>query len=119
MTQNSNIINSVELEYDKNPNLKIGDIIDIQMPSFYVSGKFAVKEKNYTYKNKIVQNWKLTLKSADLISTYIDIFRPAEKEETQDKIDTVILSEFIEESINEVHTVEISNPENHTLNFNL
>lgn len=119
MTQNSNIINSVELEYDKNPNLKIGDIVDIQMPSFYVSGKFAVKEKNYTYKNKIVQNWKLTLKSADLISTYIDIFRPAEKEETQDKIDTVILSEFIEESINEVHTVEISNPENHTLNFNL
>lgn len=119
MTQNSNIINSVELEFDKNPNLKIGDIVEIQTPSFYTEGKFAVKEKNYTYENKLKQNWKITLKTADLISTYIDIFRPAEEEETQDKIDTVILSEFIEENIKEIHTVEINNPENHTLNFNL
>ena len=119
MIQNSNAVNTVQLEYDKNPNLKIGDIVDIQLPSFYIEGSFAVKEINYTYTNEIEQNWKITLKSADLVSTYIDLFRPVETEETEDKIDTVILSEFIEENIKEIHTVSIKNESNHTLNFNL
>lgn len=110
MVQNSNTVNTVQLEYDKNPNLKIGDIVDIQLPSFYIDGKFAVKEINYTYNNDIEQNWKITLKNADLVSTYIDLFRPSESEETENKIDTIILSEFIEESIKEIHTVLI-NPE--------
>ena len=118
MTQNSNAVNTVQLEYDINPNLKVGDIVDIQLPSFYTEGNFAVKEINYTYTNEIEQNWKITLKSADLVSTYIDLFRPAETEETEDKIDTVILSEFIEENIKEIHTTSI-NQDNHTLNFNL
>ena len=108
MTQNLNTVNSVDLEYDINPNLKIGDIVSVQMPSFYISGNFAVKEISYNYENKIKQNWKITLKNADLISTYIDMFRPAEQEETQDKIDTVILSEFIEENIKEIHTISIN-----------
>ena len=118
IVQNSNIINSVNLEYDINPNLKIGDIVDIQMPSFFVEGNFAVKEIQYSYENRLKQNWKITLKSSDLISTYIDIFRPTEQQETQDKIDTVILSEFIEEKIKEIHTVYF-NEDYHTLNFNL
>lgn len=118
MVQNSNTVNTVKLEYDVNPNLNVGDIIDIQLPSFYTEGNFAVKEINYTYINDIEQNWKITLKSADLISTYIDLFRPTETEETENKIDTVILSEFIEENIKEIHTTSI-NQNNHTLNFNL
>lgn len=119
MVQNSNTVNTVQLEYDINPKLKIGDIVYIQLPSFYTEGSFAVKEINYTYTNEIEQNWKITLKSADLVSTYIDLFRPVETEETEDKIDTVILSEFIEENIKEIHTVSIQNEGNHTLNFNL
>ena len=119
MIQNSNTVNTVQLEYDIDPNLKIGDIVNIELSSFYTEGNFAVKEINYTYTNEIEQNWKITLKSADLVSTYIDLFRPAETEETEDKIDTVTLSEFIEENIKEMHTVSIQNEGNHTLNFNL
>ena len=119
MIQNSNTVNTVQLEYDKNPNLKIGNIVNIELPSFYTEGNFAVKEINYTYTNEIEQNWKITLKSADLVSTYIDLFRPVETEETEEKIDTVILSEFVEENIKEIHTVSIKNEGNHTLNFNL
>lgn len=118
ITQNSNVINSVNLEFDINPGLKIGDIVNIEMPSFFVQGKFAVKEIDYSYENKLKQKWKITFKSSDLISTYIDIFRPKEQQETQDKIDTIILSEFVEEKIKEIHTVQI-NKDNHTLNFNL
>lgn len=107
ITQNSNVINSVTLEFDKDPNLKIGDIVNIQMPSFFVEGNFAVKEIDHTYTNKIEQNWKITLKSADLVSTYIDIFRPAEQQESENSIDTVILSEFVEENIYERYAIEV------------
>lgn len=118
MTQNSNIINQVELQYDKNPNLKIGDIVEIDEPYFCIQGKFAVKDINYTFINELDQDWKITLKSTDLISTYIDMFRPMEKEENKKSIDTVVLSEFIEESIKERHTIDLDNTK-HTLNFNL
>lgn len=118
MVQNSNTVNQVELEYDVNPNLKIGDIVEINEPNFYIQGKFAVKDINYTFYSENEQNWQIILKSTDLISTYIDMFRPNEKQESQEKIDTVVLSEFIEENIREIHSVELNNHE-HTLDFNV
>lgn len=118
MVQNSNTVNQVSLEYDKNPNIKIGDIVEIDEPDFFIQGKFAVKDINYTYVNELDQNWQITLKNSDLISTYIDIFRPAEQEENENTINTVLLSEYTEEQINETHSIEIENKD-HTLNFNL
>ena len=118
MSQNSNTVNQVELEYDVNQDLNIGDIVEINEPDFYIQGKFAVKDIQYTYKNELVQNWKITLKSSDLLSSYIDIFRPKEQQEDEEKIETVILSEFIEENIEEKHSFELENND-HTLNFNL
>lgn len=118
MVQNSNVVNQVLLEYDVNPNLNIGDIVEIDAPNFYIQGKFAVKDITYSYYNENKQNWKITLKSTDLISTYIDMFRPIEKEENEANINTVVLSEFIEEKIKEVHSLEIDTSV-HTLNFNL
>lgn len=118
IVQNSNIVNQVILEYDVNPNLKVGDTVDIIMPSYYVDGRFAVKDINYIYYNELDEKWQITLKKSDLVSTYIDIFRPTEKEENESKIDTVILSEFIEEQIKEVHNIETIKTE-HTLNFGL
>ena len=40
MTQNSNVVNQVSLEYDINPNLKVGDTVEIDEPGFYIQGKF-------------------------------------------------------------------------------
>ena len=65
MTQNSNIINQVILEYDINPNLQIGNIVKIEAPNFYIKGQFAVKDITYKYYNELHQIWKITLKSTD------------------------------------------------------
>lgn len=118
ITQNSNTINQVTLECDKKPNLKLGDIISIDKQGFYIQGKFAVKDINYTYNNELDEKWIVIAKSSDLISSYIDLFRPEEKEENQKSIDTVILSEFVEEQIKEVHSIELEQNE-HTLDFSL
>lgn len=120
IVQNTNIINQVELEFDENPEIKIGDIIEIDEPSFFTKGRFAVKDINYTYCNDLDQTWKVTVKSADLISTYIDMFRPQEQQTPAKTIDSVVLSEFVEEKVMEVHELEIkADITEHTLNFNL
>ena len=106
MVQNSNIVNEIKIQYDINPNLKIGDIVEIQRPNYFIEGKFAVKKIEYIYINKLQQKWNIILKNTDLISTYIDLFRPLEQQESDSKADTIILSEFIEESFIEKHSIE-------------
>lgn len=117
MTNNTNTINQVTLQYDVNPDLRIGDIVEIDEPSFYIQGRFAVKEIAYHYVADNEQIWTIIVKNADLNSTFIDMFRTQQKQESQDKIDTVILSEFVEENIYERHTVDLKR--SNILNMNL
>ena len=106
IVQNSNIVNQVELEYDINQNLKIGDIIEINAPNYFISGKFAVQRIDYTYYNELKQIWKITLKNANILYSYIDLFRPQEVQENEDSLNSIVLSEFIEEVVTETHTFE-------------
>lgn len=109
IVQNSNIVNEVNLEYDIDIGLKLGNIVQINRPAFLIQGNFTVSDINYTHKNELEQKWTYTLKNADLFTTYIDLFRKQEKEENQETVNTVILSEFIDESILEIHEQENSN----------
>ena len=47
------------------------------------------------------------MKNSDLNSTYIDLFRPVQKQENESKIDTVLLGEYIEETTYEKHEISI------------
>lgn len=107
MSSNTKTINQVDLTFDEKPNLKIGDIVEIHEPDFYIDGKFAVKEISYKYINDENEEWNIKLKNSDLNSTYIDLFRPAQKQENESKTDTVVLSEYVEESVCERHEISI------------
>lgn len=108
MTQNSNIINEINIKYDKNQQLKIGDIIEIDRAEYFIKGKFAVKDIEYIHYSKMQKEYNITLKNADLLSSYIDLFRPNQTQESESNIESVILSEFIEESFKETHVLEES-----------
>ena len=106
LVQDTNEVNSVVLKYDQNTNLKIGDIVNIELPAFYTEGKFAVKKIQYQYENELEQLWTITLQNSDLLNNYIDMFRPAQSQETETQNESLVISEFIEEKINEIHEVE-------------
>jgi len=106
LVQDTNQINSVVLKYDVDPELKIGDLVKIELPAFYVKGFFAVKEIQYNYENELEQLWTITLQNSNLINNYIDMFRPAQTQETETQNESMIISEFIEERVDEVHNVE-------------
>lgn len=105
MSSNTKTINQVDLTFDETPILKIGDIVEIHEPDFYIDGKFAVKEISYKYINDENEKWNIKLKNSDLNSTYIDLFRPAQKQENESKTDTVVLSEYVEETVYEKHEI--------------
>ena len=105
ISSNTKTINQVDLTFDKTPSLKIGDIVEIHEPDFYIDGKFAVKEISYKYINDENEEWNIKLKNSDLNSTYIDLFRPAQKQENESKTDTVVLSEYVEETVFEKHEI--------------
>lgn len=108
MTQNLNIINEVNIIYDSNQNLKIGDIVEINRNNYFVNGKFAVKDIEYTYYSELQKSYNITLKNAELLSSFIDLFRPNLTQENENSVESVILSEFIEENVKEVHSLEES-----------
>lgn len=106
MLENKNKVNSVVLKYDENPRLKLGDLVQINLPDFYTDDLFAVTQITYYYKNDLDQYWEITLKNSDIISSYIDIFRPAQAQETEAQDNNLIISEFVEEKIDETHIIE-------------
>ena len=106
LVENQNEINSIILKYDKDQGLKIGDVVEIDLPQFYCSGKFAVTKIEYSYMNKNEQIWDIVLKSCNIISSYIDIFRPSQVQETETQENSLVISEFTEEGINESHNIE-------------
>ncbi len=106
MTKNTNVINQVILEYEDNPNLKVGDIVRIDAKSFYILGDFVVKEITYSYINEYDQNWKITLKNADMLSTFIDLFRPVTQQEQVTSNETSMIAEYVEDVIYEKHDVQ-------------
>lgn len=106
LIENTNNINAVVLEYDVDQRLKVGDLVEINLPNFYVQGKFAVTKIQHNYTNELEQNWKITVQNSDVVSSFIDLFRPEQTQETETQEYSLIISEFIEEGVNEIHTIE-------------
>lgn len=107
IVENTNTINTVILKFDVDYQLELGDIIKINMPNFYIQGNFAVSSINYTCNNENDVEWEITAQNADMVSSYIDVFRPSEQQTSENTISTMVLSEYIEERIKEVHEIEV------------
>lgn len=106
LIQDTNQINSIILKYDIKPDLQIGNLVSINLPAFYIDGKYTVKKLQYQYENELEQLWTITLQNSSLLNNYIDIFRPTQTQETETQNESMVISEFIEDKINEVHIVE-------------
>lgn len=103
--QNTNLINEVTLHFTKNIDLKIGDIIEIKMLNYYTEGFFAVTEIEKTYVTDDEIEVSVVVKNSNFVSTYIDMFRPEEKEESEQDIDSILVGTLSEEGISETHNI--------------
>lgn len=108
LTQNGNEVNQVELEFDIDLGLHVGDMVRINKPKFYINGKFVVTSVIYTYNNELEENWTITVRRADLLSSIIDLFRPITSQETTETTESIMIAEYTNEGIREIHTEEVS-----------
>ena len=103
----ANAVNTttVDISFDENYNLDIGDTIRINEPNFFIEGDFVItdiSEKKYGYNE---YDCHIVAKNNKLLENYIDIFRKDKLEEDEDKYDRLNVFEYISEEIVENYNV--------------
>jgi hypothetical protein len=108
-TDTDNVV--LKISNDKNVsynfNYTVGDVIEIDKENFYVKGKFIITDikTNFNPHAKIFKEWEITLKNSNYLENYIDLFRPTETQETEEKNYNYIISSYNEDGLKEVHEV--------------
>lgn len=104
MTNISNQANILKLEFDKDYNLELGNLVKINLPNFFAVGDYIITDINKSFEKK-VRNWKVTLRSSDVFDNFIDLFREKQTQEIDEQVKSIIISEYVEEKVTEVHEV--------------
>lgn len=104
---NNNVnVEKVELGMDNENNLKVGDIITINKPEFLTYGDFIITDKKRRYYDN-VDSWIFSLNNANILESYIDLFRSTEEQENEEAKYSLITSNYIKEDIKEKYEVDI------------
>ena len=103
---NSGGASSAKLYFDERKKIDIGDIVEINKPKFLLdNNKYICTDISVTYVNDESQDYIYELRNKNYLTNYIDLFRPNIEEISDEKIETLVISNYIEESMGEVHEV--------------
>lgn len=120
-TVNNKYTNQINIKYDKENDIKVGDRIDINLPEYFTVGNFIVTGISESTEKTNPTQYNVELRNTNILENFINLFRSSsdiEEQESQTEMEYVV--EYAEEeTIQEIHEVEFANADNHTLNFNL
>lgn len=102
---NSSQADNIKMVFDENYNLKIGDIIKINRPSFLIQGKYIITDITEKWLSKGFNEYTLTLRNSNYFENYVDLFRYNETEEIDEKVYNLTTIDYNGDSIREVHEV--------------
>lgn len=105
MVQISNTCNEIELVFDVDQNLKLGDLVNINMPNFFVVGNFIVTSI-LEEKTNFINQYTYKLRNTNLLENFIDFFRANQSQEGTSEVDDVIIGTYSEEKIKQSYIVE-------------
>ena len=71
---NGTTCNVVTLVFDYNYNLKLGNIVNIDMPNFFIQGNFVVTDVSITYLKNTITQYTYELRNSSVLDNFIDIF---------------------------------------------
>lgn len=103
---NSGLSNIVDLKSDCSLKINIGDSVRINKPNFLIDDTtYICTDIQYTYTNKNNKNYVYQLRNKNYLTNYVDLFRSSDEETNEDKIEVIIVSNYVEEGIVESHEV--------------
>lgn len=100
---NKNECSTLKISYDKDKKFKVGDMLEINMPHFFAQGKFIITDEEITHTDHDLFVYEL--RNANVLENFIDIFRDKESQESNAKVDSVIIGNYVEEKLIESHEV--------------
>ena len=101
---NKNECSTLKLSFDKEKKFNVGDILEINMPHFFVQGKFVITDEDITYASH--NTFTYELRNANVLDNFIDLFREKETQESDEKTENIIIGNYVEERIVESHEVQ-------------
>lgn len=112
--------NQINLLYDKENDIEVGDRLEINLEEYFTKGNFIVTAIKESKEGNFPSQYNVELRNTNLLENYIDLFRSSDTEEQTSQIELEYVVEYAEEeTIKEIHEVKFSeNMQNHTLNFN-
>lgn len=103
---NSGESNLVKLTSDREIGIKVGDIIEINKPNFLIDDiDYICTDYSYTYYNDYDKLYTYELRNKNYLSNYIDLFRVNDNESSEKQLENIIIFNYVEEVIKEVHEV--------------
>lgn len=100
---NKNECSTLKLSYDKDKGFKVGDMLEINMPHFFAQGKFVITDEEVTHSDHDLFVYEL--RNANVLENFIDVFREKETQESNKKVDNVVIGNYVEEKLIESHEV--------------
>ena len=100
---NRNECSTLKLSYDKDKGFKVGDMLEINMPHFFAQGKFVITDEEVMYSDHDLFVYEL--RNANVLENFIDVFREKETQESNKKVDNVVIGNYVEEKLIESHEV--------------
>ena len=116
---NNKYTNQITIKYDKNNDIKIGDRIDINLPEYFTEGTFIVTAISESKEGNNPTNYSVELRNTNLLENFIDLFRSSSDiEEQESQVEMEYVVEYVEEeTINEIHEINIDENYNNDLNM--
>lgn len=116
---NNKYTNQVTLKYDKENDIQIGDRIDINLPEYFTEGIFIVTAITESKEGNNPSNYIVELRNTNLLENFIDLFRSSSDIEEQDsQVEMEYVVEYSEEeTINEIHEVNMNEDYSNALNM--
>lgn len=119
LKNNEKYTNQINLQIKENIDIEIGDKLTFNLPEYFTQGDFIVTgiKANKDWCNPISYN--VELRNTNLLENFIDLFRnSSDIEEQQSQTEMEYVVEYVEEeTIKEIHELNINEEYNNELNM--
>ena len=104
ISSNNNQISELEMCFDEDYGFKVGDLINVNMPRFFIKSTFIITSIQETI-DSFKKDFVIEMANSNITENYIDLFRSSKTQEDDEKYDILNIVEYSNEEIVERYEV--------------
>lgn len=104
ISSNNNQISELEMCFDEDYGFKVGDLINVNMPRFFIKSTFIITSIQETI-DSFKKDFVIEMANSNITENYIDLFRSSKTQEDDEKYDILNIIEYSNEEIIESYEV--------------